>query len=190
MWHLFKGIFILQAFVLCSLFKLTDWMCLVINTVVVKQAWMSWLNDSSSQGQSTQILPLRFLDQSLKQNRTWNLQCPYSPNVPVTPEPVIPTVSQPPPSTTGSEAHQDPVVPTPSVYCSLHQMNVELPAGPISEVVLKGGCLPFTKIYRRHTDTLLMSFFFFFFACLHVVGPAHVNAQTLFSCSSPGVSKS
>lgn len=149
MWHLFNGILILQTFVICSLSNLTDWMCLcpVTNTMVVKMAWMSWLNDSSLQGQSTPSLPLRFWDQLLKQYRTLDLQCPDSQNDPKTPEPVIPTVSQSPPSTTRREAYQEPVVPTPSVFCSLHQMNVELPAGPISEVVLKGGCLPFRKIY-------------------------------------------
>lgn len=143
-WSIYsKASLLCKTFVLSSLFNLTDRMCLCLvkNTVVVKQAW---LNDSYFQGQSTSSLPLRFWDQSLKQYKTLDLQCTNSENGPKTPEPVVPTVSQSPPSTTWSEAYQEP----PSVFCSSHEMNVELPAGPISEVVLKGGCLPLRKIYR------------------------------------------
>lgn len=74
------------------------------------------------------------------------MQCPDTPTGPEF-EPVTSvstTVSPTPPSTTRtttSVVYQEPVVPKPSVYCSLHQMNVELPAGPISELVLKGGYL-------------------------------------------------
>lgn len=69
------------------------------------------------------------------------MQCPDAQTGPEIAEPVTSTVSPTPPSTTRSEVYQEPVVPKPSVYCSLHQMNVELPAGPISELVLKGGYL-------------------------------------------------
>lgn len=75
-----------------------------------------------------------------------DLQCPDTQTGPETAEPVIPTVLPTPPSTTGREVYQEPIVPKPSVFCSLHQMNVELPAGPISEIVLKGGYLKFFNI--------------------------------------------
>ncbi|XP_054460789.1 uncharacterized protein LOC129096134 [Anoplopoma fimbria] len=86
---------------------------------------------SQSQTPTTVSLPLRFWDVSVAQYRSLDPQCPYQ-----TPTPVTPTVSPTPPSTTkGKGGHT--VVPTPKVFCSSHQMTVELPSGPFSGIVIK-----------------------------------------------------
>ncbi|XP_027138282.1 zona pellucida sperm-binding protein 4 [Larimichthys crocea] len=74
-------------------------------------------------------LPLRFWDLSVARYRTVDLQCPYQ-----TPPPV--TVPPTPPSTTTIPT-SGKVVQKPKVFCSPHQMTVELPPGPISGIVVK-----------------------------------------------------
>ncbi|KAM7009343.1 zona pellucida sperm-binding protein 4 [Tautogolabrus adspersus] len=77
-------------------------------------------------------LPLRFWDLSLAQYRTVDLQCQYE-TIPVTPAPSpSPTL----PDTTKSKP-RPPYVPKPEVFCYSDQMNVELPSGPISEIIVK-----------------------------------------------------
>ncbi|XP_045904326.1 uncharacterized protein LOC123970359 [Micropterus dolomieu] len=84
---------------------------------------------------TTISLSLRFWDLSIAQYRTLDLQCPYS-TIPKTPAPVIPSASTTPPSTTQGKISPS-VVPKPEVFCSSHQMTVELPSGPISGIVVK-----------------------------------------------------
>ncbi|KAI3353275.1 hypothetical protein L3Q82_019813, partial [Scortum barcoo] len=84
---------------------------------------------------TTISLPLRFWDLSFAKYRTLDLHCPYQ-TTPETPPPVTPSVSPAPPSTTKGKI-SPPVVPKPKVFCSSHQMTVELPCGPISEIVVK-----------------------------------------------------
>ncbi|XP_034543634.1 uncharacterized protein LOC117815806 [Notolabrus celidotus] len=84
---------------------------------------------------TTNSLPLRFWDLSLAQYRTLDLQCPYQ-TIPETHAPATPSLSPKLPDTTKSKV-QLSVVPKPKVFCYSHQMNVELPSGPISEIVVK-----------------------------------------------------
>uniref|UniRef100_A0A3Q1B6T2 ZP domain-containing protein n=1 Tax=Amphiprion ocellaris TaxID=80972 RepID=A0A3Q1B6T2_AMPOC len=84
---------------------------------------------------TTVSLPLRFWDLSTAHYRTLELQCPYQ----IPPE--YPTTVTPPPSPTPLSATKGKinpsVVPKTKVFCSSHQMTVELPSGPISGIVVK-----------------------------------------------------
>ncbi|XP_074545783.1 uncharacterized protein LOC141805012 [Halichoeres trimaculatus] len=84
---------------------------------------------------TTTSLPLMYWDLSLAQYRTLDLQCPYQ-TVPETPAPATPSPPPKLPDTTKSKIYL-PVVPKPEVFCNSHQMNVVLPSGPISEIVVK-----------------------------------------------------
>ncbi|XP_035856146.1 uncharacterized protein LOC116040565 isoform X1 [Sander lucioperca] len=90
---------------------------------------------SQSRTPTTISLALRFWDLSMAQYRTLDLQCPYQ-TTPETPAPVTPSVSPTPPSTTKAKVSLS-VVPKPKVFCTSHQMTVELPSGPISGIVVK-----------------------------------------------------
>ncbi|CAJ1053473.1 uncharacterized protein LOC117815806 [Xyrichtys novacula] len=83
---------------------------------------------------TTTSLPLRFWDLSLAQYRTVDLQCPYQ-TIPETPAPATPSPLPKLPDTTESKVGPS-VIPKPEVFCSSHQLNVELPPGPISDVVV------------------------------------------------------
>ncbi|XP_037621794.1 uncharacterized protein LOC119485994 [Sebastes umbrosus] len=80
-------------------------------------------------------LPLRFWDLSMAQYRDLDLQCAYQ-TTPETPAPVTPPVSTTTPSTTEGTVSPT-VVPKPKVFCTSHQMTVELPSGPSSAIVVK-----------------------------------------------------
>ncbi|XP_019939264.2 uncharacterized protein [Paralichthys olivaceus] len=79
---------------------------------------------------TTISLPLRFWDLSMAQYQTLEPQCPYE-STPVTHAPVTSPVSTIAPSTTPSPVQK------PKVSCSPHHMNVKLPSGPISGILLK-----------------------------------------------------
>lgn len=93
----------------------------------------------SLQTPTTISLPLRFWDLSVAQYRTVEPRCTYE-GVPEIPTPPSQSVSPSPPSVING-----PIVPsvlsTPKVSCSSHQMTLELPSGPISEIVVKGRAL-------------------------------------------------
>lgn len=73
---------------------------------------------------------------SIAQYRTLDVHCPQQT---IIPPPFSPSVSPAPPGTSGAM--------NPKVFCSSHHMSVELPAGPISEIVLKGMSGLFRGIY-------------------------------------------
>ncbi|XP_060883530.1 uncharacterized protein LOC132954976 [Labrus mixtus] len=80
---------------------------------------------------TTMSLNLKFWDHSLVQYKTVDLQCQYE-TVPGTPAP------SPSPTTTLPETTKSkPDVPKPEVVCHSDQMTVELPSGPISEIIVK-----------------------------------------------------
>nr|XP_020503346.1 uncharacterized protein LOC109994381 [Labrus bergylta] len=83
---------------------------------------------------TTISLTLRFWDLSLAQYRTVDLQCQYE-TIPVTPAP-SPSPTPTLPKTTKRKPHS-PDVPKPEVVCHSDQMNVELPSGPISKIIVK-----------------------------------------------------
>lgn len=95
--------------------------------------------------QTPTTLPLRFWDLSMSQYRMFDLECPAQ-TTPETPAPVTPSVSPTPPSTTRGKV-SPPVIPKPKLICSSHKMTVELPAGPVSEIIVKGGCLWLYQLY-------------------------------------------
>ncbi|XP_068447905.1 uncharacterized protein [Clinocottus analis] len=72
-------------------------------------------------------LTLRFWDLSAALYRSLDLRCPY-PTTNEVPVPVYPATPSP---------DVDPTVPKPKVYCSSHQMTVELPSGLSSGIVFK-----------------------------------------------------
>ncbi|XP_028284898.1 mucin-2-like [Parambassis ranga] len=90
---------------------------------------------SQLQTPTTISLPVRFWDVSMAQYRTLDLQCPYQ-STTESPATVTPPASTTPPSTTKAKT-SSPVDTKTKVICSTHQMTVELPAGPISGIVVK-----------------------------------------------------
>lgn len=95
-----------------------------------------------------------FWDLSLAQYRTLDLQCPYQ-TIPETPAPATPSPPPKLPGTTKSKVYP-PVVPKPEVFCYAHQMNVVLPSGPISEIVVKGVCRPVFGFRACYDDTAVL----------------------------------
>uniref|UniRef100_A0A8C5HCD2 Uncharacterized LOC114462934 n=1 Tax=Gouania willdenowi TaxID=441366 RepID=A0A8C5HCD2_GOUWI len=89
---------------------------------------------SQSQAPMTISLAVRFWDLSTAQYRTVDLQCPYQ-STPEASVPVYPSV--PTPQTTTKDKKVQSVVPKIEVYCSSHQMIVELPPGSISGIEVK-----------------------------------------------------
>ncbi|XP_063740510.1 uncharacterized protein LOC134865052 [Eleginops maclovinus] len=87
---------------------------------------------SQQQTPTTISLPLMFWDLSMGQYRTLDLQCPYQTAPPAV---VTPLVFPTPPST--AKVSPLPVVPKPKVFCSSHEMAVELASGPISGIYVK-----------------------------------------------------
>lgn len=78
--------------------------------------------------------------------RVLDLQCPQTAHG--TPAPVTVAASPRPPSATRVSS---PAVPRPKVLCSSHQMAVELPAGAISGIYVKGLCVNVLGVYvQRH----------------------------------------
>ncbi|XP_032399097.1 uncharacterized protein LOC116706396 [Etheostoma spectabile] len=88
---------------------------------------------SQSRTPKTISLALRFWDLSMAQYKTLDLQCPYE-TTPETSAPVTPAAYPTSPRTAKSSLS---VVPKPKVFCTSHQMNVELPSGPISGIVVE-----------------------------------------------------
>ncbi|XP_068583428.1 uncharacterized protein [Cebidichthys violaceus] len=84
---------------------------------------------------TTVSLLLRFWDLSVVQYRSLDLRCPYQ-TTPETPVPSTPPVSPTPPSSTKDKVGPA-VVPKRKVFCSSHQMTLELPSGPLSGIVFK-----------------------------------------------------
>ncbi|XP_011472723.1 uncharacterized protein LOC101164209 [Oryzias latipes] len=83
---------------------------------------------------TTISLPVRFWDGSVGQNRTMDLECPYQ-KPSESPAPVsssVPAPHQP----TKDEGSQSGFGKS-EVFCSSQQMNIALPAGPISEIIVK-----------------------------------------------------
>lgn len=91
------------------------------------------------QNSTTISLLLRYLDLSVGAYEVLEVQCPHG-----TPAPVPAAPSPRPPSTTGVSP---PVVPNPKVLCSSHQMAVELPAGAISGIYVKGLCVNMLAVH-------------------------------------------
>ncbi|XP_005747120.1 uncharacterized protein LOC102213713 [Pundamilia nyererei] len=90
---------------------------------------------SHLQTPTTISLPLRFWDFSMAQYRTVDLECPFqSPSDNLATDAPLPTPT--PPSTT-KDGIGPSAVPKPKIFCSSHEMTVELPFGPISEIVVK-----------------------------------------------------
>lgn len=95
------------------------------------------------QNSTTISLLLRYLDLSVGAYKVLDLQCPHG-----TPAPVTGAPSPRPPSTPDLSP---PVVPNPKVFCSSHQMAVELPAGAISGIYVKGLCVNMLGVHvQRH----------------------------------------
>lgn len=75
----------------------------------------------------------------MAQYRTVDLECPFqSPSDNLATDAPLPTPT--PPSTT-KDGIGPSAVPKPKIFCSSHEMTVELPFGPISEIVVKGVCI-------------------------------------------------
>uniref|UniRef100_A0A3Q2P9U2 Uncharacterized LOC105936697 n=1 Tax=Fundulus heteroclitus TaxID=8078 RepID=A0A3Q2P9U2_FUNHE len=84
---------------------------------------------------TTISLPINYWDFYTGQNRTVNLQCPYQ-STPGTPATATPR-SFPSPLSTTKDKPGPSVVTRAEVFCSVQQMKVVLPPGPVSEIVLK-----------------------------------------------------
>ncbi|XP_068178402.1 uncharacterized protein [Antennarius striatus] len=88
---------------------------------------------SEQQPTTTLSLLVRYWDLPMGQYRTLDLQCSFE----TTPETPVPTTTTMlPPSTTKAKVSPT-VVPEVKVFCSSHQMTMELPQGPISGIVFK-----------------------------------------------------
>lgn len=77
------------------------------------------------QNSTTISLLLRYLDLSVGAFQVLDLQCPHGTAAPATGPPSTPDLGP-------------PGVPGPKVLCSSHQMAVELPAGAVSGIYVKG----------------------------------------------------
>ncbi|RVE76460.1 hypothetical protein OJAV_G00007810 [Oryzias javanicus] len=86
---------------------------------------------------TTVSLPVRFWDGSVGQNRTMDLECPYQKPA-ESPAPVsTSSLSVPAPHQPTKDEGSQSGYGKAEVFCSSQQMNVALPAGPISEVIVK-----------------------------------------------------
>ncbi|XP_013885364.1 uncharacterized protein LOC106533556 [Austrofundulus limnaeus] len=92
---------------------------------------------SNLQPPTTISFPIKYWDFSVWQNRNLDLLCPYQSShetqrIPETPAPIEPSKSAIPRSSSIAQ-----IATKAEVFCSSHQMKIVLPAGPVSEIVLK-----------------------------------------------------